>query len=158
MATMKKYAAETAHAARSPKPRQKSNSHAPYRLNFVEPVSGSAKTAKATRPTNSRRSERCSGRAFEKALKPEPTKRARLERIARAQLSIAHMSPPTDCSHGLARFREHRPSLASKHLLDPVRERIRSLHYSLRTDKACLDWERHCVSRPQFITHICHTL
>lgn len=35
-----------------------------------------------------------------------------------------------------------RPPLASKRLLDQVRERIRYLHYSLKTEKAYLYWVR----------------
>ncbi len=38
------------------------------------------------------------------------------------------------------------PLLHSTRLLDLVRERVRSLHYSLKTEKACLDWVRFFVS------------
>ncbi len=34
------------------------------------------------------------------------------------------------------------PSLQVTRLLDQVRERIRYLHYSLKTQKACLYWTR----------------
>lgn len=37
------------------------------------------------------------------------------------------------------------PALASKRLLDQVRERIRYLHYSLKTEKAYLYWVRFFV-------------
>ena len=37
------------------------------------------------------------------------------------------------------------PPLASKRLLDQVRERIRYLHYSLKTEKAYLYWVRFFV-------------
>ena len=37
------------------------------------------------------------------------------------------------------------PPLQSSRLLDQVRERIRYLHYSLKTEKACLYWVRFFV-------------
>ena len=37
------------------------------------------------------------------------------------------------------------PPLQSARLLDQVRERIRYLHYSLKTEKACLYWVRFFV-------------
>lgn len=37
------------------------------------------------------------------------------------------------------------PPLASKRLLDQVRERIRYMHYSLKTEKAYLYWARFFI-------------
>jgi len=37
------------------------------------------------------------------------------------------------------------PPLVSKRLRDPVRKRIRYLHYSLKTEKAYLYWARLCI-------------
>jgi uncharacterized protein YfbU (UPF0304 family) len=37
------------------------------------------------------------------------------------------------------------PSLQSSRLLDQVRERIRYAHYSLKTEKAYLDWIRFFI-------------
>ena len=37
------------------------------------------------------------------------------------------------------------PSLQSIRLLDQVRERIRCMHYSLKTEKAYLDWIRFFI-------------
>jgi hypothetical protein len=34
------------------------------------------------------------------------------------------------------------PALPSVRLLDPLRERVRHLHYSLSTAKICLEWAR----------------
>ena len=46
------------------------------------------------------------------------------------------------------------PPLASKRLLNQVRERIRHLHYSLKTEKADLYWVRFFLAaRRQIQTH-----
>ena len=61
-----------------------------------------------------------------------------------------------------------RPPLQSKRLLDQLRERIRYLHYSLKTEEAYLSWSRayirfHGVRHPKdmgaaeveaFLTHL----